>query len=419
MAILPCVIECDPSGDEKGWSHPMKIDISYNYPINYVPFRHQNTQHVWAAAKTTVDIREFSDAEAPVVVRVGAETNEDSYKQSPFLVRKDGTPVDIRQVEGVLYLEHSDAALLQAAVNADINATALKGSVKQFDQDTSNKKIWTYDDVVNAHREPLRTITDDKGAALAASMQKNADRLIIVDGKIFQRTRQPVLAINLDEGFAQILRAPKSADPYGISNHDFRSFDIICNLEEAPAVLSKLPQTISIEGVWDIRNSDFATFDGTTFDIVRRFDQMFEQLSCRVPSLPRDALDLFFAFREERDRADGSITPMMLDLAADAARMVIDEAEISNAKNLAVYLEQRRRKGGDFARDDRFGHSANPVKNRSGMNNEDFLINMRSMAERIALRWDLRPDGWEEKNAMSVGEDVSVERDGHVVPEMA
>jgi len=361
----------------------MKIAIDYNYEIRFIPYRHQNRQSRPAAASTVVDIREFDSSQAPVVLRIGAAAVSREGKK--FAYKEDGSPREIRAVDGQLYVENSSADLLQSAVEADINKSPLGGhSYNSIDQ-KKDQELWTKELIINAHKQPLRSIEDDGGEKIAELLQKRADKLIIVNGTVFKSCREPVLAINLERSDAKIMEAPGGLYEGSISVIDFIGYDLTTNLVEAGALLSEFHEPIEIKAQWDIFDPSVASFDGTSFDIGRKYSAIKNILGSDLGGLPRSALDLYYALRDVDEASLTRVTPQMLELTADAIALAIDDTERTSA------VHARRLVMSDVHAMDCIG---NLITKRANLDGDKLIERIRDVAETILGRWDMRPENW-------------------------
>jgi hypothetical protein len=378
----------------------MKVSVAFIYKIGFVPYRHQNTQNRNAAASTTIEIRELTDSAAPVVIMIGS--GREGRGEDRFSFKSDGSMREIRRFEGRLYVEDSDADALQAAADLDVNKTPLGHSYNTFSQKVTSA-LWTKDKIVAEHREPLRSISDDGGESVAKALQSRADRLLIVGGTIYKQCREPVLAIDPDDGIAEIREAPGNPYGSGLDTIDFIGKDMTSNLVEAAALLPLLPDGMEVSGKWEIRDPSFASFDGTSYDVGRKFKQINDALSSNSGGLQRSALDLYFAIRDAMPASLKVVTPEMLDLAADVRSLEVDDAELSNAFNCAATITRSA-----------WGWSTmeNTISARATVKHSDLFDRLISTAGELLARWDMKPANWiERKWKPLLDKDVSADAD--------
>lgn len=360
----------------------MKIAIEYNYPIVYIPYRHLNRQSRLAAASTVVEIKEIDPSEAPVVLRIGINATKDKGRK--FAFKEDGSLREIRQFNGQLYIEDSPSDLLQASVETDINKSPLGFSYLEVDQNR-NQQLWTKDQIIRSQTNPLRSIDDDGGEKIAKLLQTRADKLLIVNGMIFKICREPVLAINVDEAKAKINEAPHDRYGNGLDTIDFIGYKLTTNLVEAEVLLPSLSESIDIDGEWEIVDPLFASFDGTSFDIGRQYKEIEYILSSNVDKLQRNALDLYFAFRDGERPDLTMVTSKMLELSAEAKSIELNEVELSNAINSI-----RTNQSSIYET----GFIEHMIKLRAGLNHQEIIDQIKGAAKEIAFRWDMRPHNW-------------------------
>lgn len=369
----------------------MKISISYHYPIRYVPYRHQNTQSELAAASTVVDIREIPETEAPVVLRIG-HADQNDYKARKFAFKDNGDLREIRQFEGALYVEDGAASELQAAVDKSIDASPLGHRYNSIHQRANDaygriKPPTTKEKIIAAHRNPLRSIEDDGGAALAKRLQARADRILIINGTLYKKCREPVLAFDLDDQTAKILEAPGPRYE-GLDTIDYIGTDMTSNLVEATDVLANMENApTQMTAKWEVIDPRFASFDGTTFDISRHYGTLRGTLDGKASGLQRNMLDLMFALRDADPGEKYQLTPAMLDLVNEARSLEVNESEEMAAKNC-------------FDGRSRFGMTAiqRIIFARADDKHQDVCDSLVEVADKIVARWALKPENWIKSN---------------------
>lgn len=192
----------------------MEIDIDYYYRFTYVPFRCQNPRDGIGFARTSVEIAELSDEEAPVVMAVSnppMSSGESAVgKGYDRFLAKDGRPRRVRMRDGYFYVESvSRQELFDQAGNTDsLNRTFLASGVGG-DRKPGREPHERRDDMITSYTSIIRReggmraelTRDDRGAKAAEQLAIQASRVFCVDGVTYELCREPVFVMNLREGY--------------------------------------------------------------------------------------------------------------------------------------------------------------------------------------------------------------------------
>jgi hypothetical protein len=347
----------------------MKQTIDFQYPISYVKAGHQNPDHAFGRGSVEVEIREIRADLAPVVFEVGNPVR--SYNPTVDLFRKkaDGQLRKVAMIDGDFFVEDESAADLSAKM-ADlrtINSTPF-GTVKpaSFDINTSwrdgrQSKVETLkpttdiDEIRRQHgkwrngkyvsiREDLTK--DDGGKQMATDLKKRASEIILVEGTIFLKCREPILTIT---DYHKELRITERNDrwspnaPYPKSWRGFSS-----SLRDSQGFLAfmrkhKLFDGRTGEPEFKVHDASVCRYDGTTSDVQMIANEMLNTFGRDARALPRDILEASFVLEDTLQREPQRLHTISPRLVSALKQLLQTKVEKIDRQQALIAKYQMRR----------------------------------------------------------------------------
>jgi len=357
----------------------MQIDIAFDYHIRFIPYRHQNTQVLPAAGRVAVDIEEVSNKDAPVVLRAADPKNR------RFEPKQDGSPREVRYYRGMHMVESITVEEFVAAVRDDLEKTFF-GKAKPLSKNRGNWgfKHYTAEEILRKQVKPMREFVDDKGKSVAEKLRELASKMIIVGGKVYEYTPEPVLEIN-SNGVRIKTRPPRRYvdDPHGrfdfhdyyLSSYYSSGTDVHANLRHASAIL---PNDANPVPYIEVVDASAFTFDATTYDCTNIADRLFNTLQAKAASLPWPLLDAFISLRDARDDAHHRITDRLIEAVSAIAGLPDDEGT------------EHRSSAAAFARGPK--ELLEMVRARADNRGAESVFQIsRTIANQFLDRWAMRP----------------------------
>lgn len=375
----------------------MQLELDYHYNIDFIPYRHQNTQHVTAAASISVEVPEAPREQAPVVMRVGNPVNDVRLSRSGerFIFRKDGSPREVRFYRGRHYVEACSAEELAEQSRADLTSTFFgrcrprNTSIDNGRATYGRDRLWTLEEVLRQHSRPsapMRSYTDDKGEAVGKKLRRLAGLMVIVDGTVFEYTPEPILKIGPRGDATMVVSRPPLNDRNAYDGDGFHDF------EYEGAVRSALKHAHTVMHMSGGGQAPFievlapsaSTFDGATYDVAERAELLSRHLRAHATGLPWNALEAYYDLRDAMEDAHGRVTPRLL--AAFSGLSALEETQ--DAASVAAIMARSEAAS--------TGWSDPRSRNNIYKKRHEFMAGggvgkLSEMAQDILERWAARP----------------------------
>jgi hypothetical protein len=387
----------------------MKLTVPFEYEFWYVPVRCINDREAFAAATVDVDIREFDDADAPVVMTVANKNVSGTLSRgySRFLPKADGGARRVRMRDGYFYVEGFGAEeLIERASNvATLNSTFLSwvgphdkspGVTKGVSRTITTVRELRWNRNLGGLREDKTR--DDGGAKTGSKIAAQAAKMFVVDGTTYERCQEPVLAI--------IMNSEK--EPYyGIVEADesIRTRADVGKYDNATAWTSSLvhaDHVIEVTGVdpsvvqFEVIDQTASSYDGVSADVITALARARETLKEAIKAAPSATLQAFYKVREALENVDfasPSVSPEIIAAAHSILDAVVDPdidepmQELANARYMN-YTSNRPRATGNPNEGGPFVIGLDHVSNYRDM--IGYSSRARHFAERAIERWESR-----------------------------
>lgn len=331
----------------------MKQTIDFQYPISYVKAGHQNPVRVFGKSSVEVELREISADLAPIVFEVGNPVERYNPTIDLFRKKADGELRKIAMIDGEFFVEDESAADLREKM-ADlrtINSTPF-GTVKpaSFDVDTSwrdgrhatvetLKPTTNIDEIRRQHgkwrngkyvsiREELTR--DDGGESMAQALKQRASEIVIVDGTIFLKCREPILGMG---GYGAKLRIQERGDtwspnaPYPETSPGYSS-----SLRDSGGFLAFMRKNKLFDGrcgepEFKVHDASVCRYDGTTSDVQMIVNEVLSIFGRDARALPRDILDASFVLEDTLQREPDRLRAISPRLVAALKQLLATRIE--------------------------------------------------------------------------------------------
>lgn len=347
----------------------MKQTIDFQYPISYVKAGHQNPVHVFGKSSVEVEIREIGADLAPVVFEVGNPVEQYNPATDLFRKKADGQLRKVAMIDGDFFVEDESAADLseKMANLRTINSTPF-GTVKPANFDVSQsyrdgrsttvttlKPMTHIEEIRRLHgkwrngkyvsiREELTK--DDGGQRMAATLKERASEIILVDGTIFLKCREPILKMS---DYGSKLRIGQRGDtwsanaPYPKSWRGYSS-----SLRDSEGFLAfmrkhKLFDGRSGEPEFKVHDASVCRYDGTTSDVQMIADEMLKGFGRDARALPRDILEASFVLEDTLQREPDRLHAISPRLVAALQQLVTTKVEKIDRQAALIAKYQMKR----------------------------------------------------------------------------
>jgi hypothetical protein len=374
----------------------MKFDLHFHYEFQYVvppKIKHQSSL---AAANVELEIRELTSEQAPVVMRVGNRSGKDSVSAN-FDAKPDGTPREIRVVDGKYYVEDGTLADLAQSlldphtVNASIFGTAKPIRYeKEYDprrgqwvETKELARVTTLEAIARYTQLREHRNKDDKGEALKAELKMIAEDTLSVDGHLFIRCREPVLGIDQFDKGIKIIPSPAKVDDLDArrsaytrqGRHYFVSTYASAKTgEDFQAYLKSVGKPLVLPQI-EIVDPTWSRFDGTGYTIGTDLNGLQRALQKDMAKLPRDLLEAYYILRDsnvETDVEQFTVSPAIVQAVSLIANYKLPASE--EGQSAAMFETWR------FARKEHRDHmgelTPQDVKNSLHRMKENFTVNL-------------------------------------------
>jgi hypothetical protein len=352
----------------------MKQTIDFQYPISYVRAGHQTPVRVFGKGSVEIEIREIGAELAPVVFEVGNPVEQYNPTTDLFRKKDDGQLRKVAMIDGDFFVEdQSGADLCEKIASLDtVNETPF-GTVSPANFDTSDsyrdgrrrtvstlKNTTDINEIRRLHgkykngkyvsiREELTK--DDGGAEMAAALKKRASEIILVDGTIFLKCREPILVMS---DYGNKLRVGQRGDTWSANAPYPRQWkNFSSSLRDSAAFLAfmrknKLFDGRSGEPEFKVHDASVCRYDGTTSDVQFIANQILDSLGHDARALQRGVLDASFVLEDilkrEPDRLH-AISPRLV-----SALQQLISTKVSKIDNQSALIAQYQLKRRDISK---------------------------------------------------------------------
>lgn len=347
----------------------MKHTIDFQYPITYVKYRHQNPTRVFGKGSVEIEIREIAADLAPVVFEVGNPVEQYNPTADLFRKKENGELRKVAMIDGDFFVEDKSGADLIELMSdlRTINSTPF-GTVTpaNFDENSSYtdgrqkviktlKPMTTIDEIRRLHgkwdngkyvsiREELTK--DDGGQEMAQKLKSRASEIVLVDGTIFLKCREPILKLtdyNNKLRIAQRNDTWSALAPYTSHRGTYSS-----SLRDSEGFLAfmrkhKLFDGRSGEPAFTVHDASVCRYDGTTSDVLMVADGMMDTFGRDARALPRDVLDASFVLEDTLHREPGRLNSISPRLVRALQQLVTTKVEKIDAQAALIAKYQMKR----------------------------------------------------------------------------
>ncbi len=398
----------------------MKFDFPFHYAFHYVippKIKHQTS---YAAASVELEIRELTESQAPVAMKVGNPRTR-AGKSTDFEAKADDSLREVRIVDGKYYVEDDTLADLVEKLKdpGEIEKTIFgKAKPLQFREEWRGGAMHrvlplelirptTLDAI--ARSNPLREHKnqDDKGAAMIAKLKMIAEDTLVVDGRLFIRCREPVLSM---DRFANALKIVPS--PAKVKDLDRRPYEYthqishwpgpgIASLKTADALYAYLKKSGRTSECprFEVVDPSWSRFDGTGYSISHDLNELQTTLQTHMSTLPRDLLEAYFILRESNLETDGdkfTVSPAILQAVSLIASSKLPSVEADQSAamfELWRFARKEQRDWGSDVTSATVGQSRSKIKDNLTFNlveNRETIQGFVKRAKVILKRWEAR-----------------------------
>jgi hypothetical protein len=347
----------------------MKQKIDFQYPISYVKAGHQNPNRVLGKSSVEVEIREIEADLAPIVFEVGNPIEQYNPATDLFRKKADGQMRKVAMIDGGFFVEDESAADLSEKMGdlKTINSTPFGAvSPAHFDVQTSHqdgrskttstlKPMTNIEEIRRLHgkwrngkyvsiREELTQ--DDGGQKMAADLKKRASEIILVDGTIFLKCREPILTMS---DYGSKLRISQRGDAWS-ANAPYPSIwrGYSSSLRDSEGFLAfmrkhKLFDGRSGEPEFKVLDASVCRYDGTTSDVQMIADRMLNTFGQDARALPRDILDASFVLEDSLRREPERLHAISPRLIAALKQLVTTKVEKMDPQTALIAQYQMKR----------------------------------------------------------------------------
>jgi hypothetical protein len=408
----------------------MKFEFLFHYRISFVVKPKINPDHAVGSGTVELEIAERTDSQAPVVMRVGNPRNgrywshDDDHER--FMAKSDGSLREIRVVDGRYYVEDESLADVMANLAAPLTVGKTpfgmvhpvvihkKGTLNENHETrlVDEVAIPTTIEAIRMRRETnggfitLREhkTEDDKGKQKRSQLMRLASNMMIVDGKLFVRCREPILALDYFHGTPAIVASPaKVPDLDDKRDHDFPTFGrpyespVRASLKTADAFYAYIKDAASkdsriknskVRPPFEVVDPTWSRFDGVTLSIAQDLKKLQSELQSNMTVLPRELLEAFFILREADHGSEVDkfiVSPAILQASSLIANYQLPDVSTGKA---AALFERLKAERSESSRYNHYGRQDNFTIDAVDKRSE--IESIIALAQRIELRWQHR-----------------------------
>ena len=304
--------------------------------VIYAPIAFEMTFTPPRSKERTVFVRDVE----PVMVR------EVAGKEAPVAIDAELTPKNGEKARRIEYRSF-DGALWEPAPSHEVAVAAPKADdfmgnpfVAPDSPLLGNEIPAHIEIVVINEKKPV----SNKRADSAAALQDIADRMLLVDGKLYMQSVGPIIALKLAAGNREgslVLTSIDDLDKDIIDSMIFRADEKELALRATDGLLGKRAVTVDFE-VPAIADPKALNADMTAQAIARTAYRVFmrDADAVGVGNLPSPYLRMFIRYKKER-LANAPASQELVDMAVQAGEMIKDVRECGLASKTAAWLPRR------------------------------------------------------------------------------
>ena len=187
---------------------------------------------------------------------------------------------------------------------------------------------------------------DDGGHEMAQKLKHRASEIVLVDGTIFLKCREPILKLT---DYNKKLRIGERTDtwsaqaPYPETRGSYSS-----SLRDSQGFLAfmrkhKLFDGRSGEPQFTVHDASVCRYDGTTSDVLKIADGMMDTFGRDARALPRDILDASFVLEDTLHREPGRLNAISPRLVRALQQLVTTKVERIDHQEALIARYQMKR----------------------------------------------------------------------------
>jgi hypothetical protein len=329
----------------------MKFDLHFHYEFRYVVPPKIKHESAYAAANVELEIRELTAESAPVVMKV-ANRNGKTSASASFDAKNDGSPREIRVVDGKYYVEDEglDDLVAKLSDSKTVNSSVfgMATPIRYHKEYNPNRGQWieteelarltTLDTIAQYKQLREHRNEDDKGEAMKAKLRMIAEDTLSVDGRLFIRCREPVLGIDQYDKGIKIIPSPASVADLDARQHEYARqgrhyfvslYSSVKTAEDFQAYLKSTGRTLVLPQI-EIIDPTWSRFDGTGYTFGTHLNELQRALQKDMAKLPRDLLEAYYILRDsnlETDTEKFTVSPAIVQAVSLIADFKLPSSE--------------------------------------------------------------------------------------------
>lgn len=329
----------------------MEFEFAFHYTFTYVPRGARNDRNAVGRSRGSVEIRELSEADAPVALRLANQAANAGAAlaaagSSRFNAKPDGSLRAVRRIGREFYVEATTVNEFSTSLHSP--KTLGQTFLAKHPRSVTNKHLdpardpgplsspTTLAEIEWRSRGLRKELTkDDGGEKVLSLMREQASGMIIVGDALYERCREPVLMIDRtrigpDDGWGFAEAPLPEAHPY-ISTS---------GLEDAIALL-RAHGVEPPDRAFEILDASALCHDGFNVGVWgslrRAFLEAHKEAEAASSAFMRD----FFRFRDALARVD-PVSPSVSREVAEAARSLLSSEDVSEVAAALSELQRAR-----------------------------------------------------------------------------
>lgn len=330
----------------------MKFTFPFHYRFSYVVIPKINPSYSWGAAEVDLEIKEVTGDDAKTVMRVGNPASVNEKNAARFRKKPDGSLRDVKVYDGKYFVEDDTLADFVAKLTnpMTVNSTPfgmlqpiqiakkgeyIPGTYNMYERDTL-VPTESLADVTARNRKLVRgefvslrngKTEDDLGKKKAAQLKRLCDDMLLVDGRLFVRCREPVLVLGSYTNSVRIDGSPVTDPALDETDWGYPSFGgrrdqssgrATSSLKASDAFLDYLATEVKLTKdlpEFEVVDPYWSRHDGVAYDLAGTITQLRDTLRSSISKLPRDLLEAYHILNEtipDDDPSYMTISPAML-----------------------------------------------------------------------------------------------------------